>query len=146
AAGNANFFRCQYHGWTYANDGSLVGVPFPDAYGEDFVKEELGLTRVETVGTYRGFVFASLSPDVPPFEEYLGADARAMIDRFCDLSPAGELDVSAGAHKSSFRGNWKFVGMDGYHAPVVHRSMQDVLAVANRREEQAQSRDKKKFN
>src|ERR1700682_1976889 len=26
--GNAATFTCAYHGWTYRNDGSLVGVPF----------------------------------------------------------------------------------------------------------------------
>ena len=31
AAGNAKSFRCQYHGWTYRNDGQLVGVPFPES-------------------------------------------------------------------------------------------------------------------
>ena len=28
-AGNAAFFTCSYHGWTYSNDGRLVGVPAP---------------------------------------------------------------------------------------------------------------------
>ena len=28
-SGNANTFRCAYHGWTYRNSGELLGVPFP---------------------------------------------------------------------------------------------------------------------
>src|SRR2546427_12566009 len=32
-AGNAATFTCAYHGWTYGNDGQLVGVPyFKQAY------------------------------------------------------------------------------------------------------------------
>ena len=32
-AGNAATFTCAYHGWTYGNDGRLVGVPhFNEAY------------------------------------------------------------------------------------------------------------------
>src|SRR5262249_17383193 len=27
-AGNAATFTCAYHGWTYKNDGRLLGVPF----------------------------------------------------------------------------------------------------------------------
>src|SRR5258707_306039 len=37
--GNAEFFRCPYHGWTYNNKGGLVGVPFPTRYGDEFDKE-----------------------------------------------------------------------------------------------------------
>jgi nitrite reductase/ring-hydroxylating ferredoxin subunit len=33
-AGQATFFRCPYHAWTYRNTGELVGVPFHvEAYG-----------------------------------------------------------------------------------------------------------------
>jgi benzoate/toluate 1,2-dioxygenase alpha subunit len=42
AAGNAKSFRCQYHGWTYRNDGQLVGVPYPERQSAD-VRDRLGL-------------------------------------------------------------------------------------------------------
>ncbi len=29
--GSSTFFRCSYHGWTYRNEGQLIGVTYPDA-------------------------------------------------------------------------------------------------------------------
>ncbi len=40
--GNAKNFRCQYHGWTYGNDGKLIAVPMPERFDEG-VTERLDL-------------------------------------------------------------------------------------------------------
>ena len=64
AAGNAKSFRCQYHGWTYRNDGQLVGVPYPGRHSAD-VRERMGLLALPRVESYRGLIFASFSPGVP---------------------------------------------------------------------------------
>src|SRR5712691_3123133 len=120
--GNASFFRCAYHGWTYSNRGALVGVPQPGGYDESFRKEDYGLTRVPRVSDYRGFIFASLSPTGITLDEHLGK-AKSRIDIMVDASPVGEIEVRAGVHKGNFKGNWKFVGMDGYHPHVLHRSV-----------------------
>jgi hypothetical protein len=42
-----------------------------------------------------------------------------------DASPVGDIDVTAGVHRTRYRGNWKFVGMDGYHPHYTHRSVLD---------------------
>ncbi|MQB02023.1 MAG: Rieske 2Fe-2S domain-containing protein, partial [Actinobacteria bacterium] len=34
--GNANFFRCAYHGWTYHNDGRLAGIAERRGYPDGF--------------------------------------------------------------------------------------------------------------
>ena len=42
--GNTVEFTCPYHGWSYATDGALVGVPFAkDAYGEHLDRSRWGL-------------------------------------------------------------------------------------------------------
>src|SRR5881409_2784879 len=42
--GNTVEFQCSYHGWSYATDGALVGVPFAkDAYGEHLDRSRWGL-------------------------------------------------------------------------------------------------------
>jgi len=127
--GNARLFRCAYHGWTYKLDGALAGVPFPEGYDGNFRREEFGLARVPRVAEYRGFLFASLSAVGIPLEEHLGR-AREQIDLFVEMSPAGEIDLTPGAQKYGFAGNWKLQvenGMDGYHPPVVHQSIVEAL-------------------
>ena len=75
ASGTAKQFHCPYHGWAYSNSGDLVAVPYPQGYGPDFSKEAYGLVPLPKVDSYRGFVFASLSPDVPSLSEQLGLTA-----------------------------------------------------------------------
>jgi phenylpropionate dioxygenase-like ring-hydroxylating dioxygenase large terminal subunit len=124
--GNATLFVCPYHGFSYANDGTLKGIPRPDGYGVDFRKEVTGLARPPRVDSYRGFVFASLTAEGIGLDEHLGPACKRMIDLFCDASPEGEIELRAGVHKHVYRGNWKLIGMDGYHAPVVHQSFFEV--------------------
>lgn len=123
--GNASFFRCPYHGWTYSNAGELVGVPYQSRYGADFDRSELGLARVPHLGEYRGFIFVSLAEEAPDLMEYLGR-AAPFLDLFLNASPTDRIELSAGASKSVFRGNWKFVGMDGYHVNFTHKTVLDL--------------------
>jgi phenylpropionate dioxygenase-like ring-hydroxylating dioxygenase large terminal subunit len=74
---------------------------------------------------YRGFVFGSLSPVGVTLDEHLGRAVKDQLDLFVDLSPVGELDVTAGVHKYGYRANWKFQienSMDGYHPNFVHQT------------------------
>jgi phenylpropionate dioxygenase-like ring-hydroxylating dioxygenase large terminal subunit len=123
--GNAMMFRCAYHGWTYRNNGELASVTYQDRYDASFQKETLGLREVPRIGIYRGFVFGSLSAVGITLDEHLGESVKEQLDLFIDLSPQGELDVTAGVHKYGYRANWKFQvenSMDGYHANFVHQS------------------------
>jgi phenylpropionate dioxygenase-like ring-hydroxylating dioxygenase large terminal subunit len=128
-AGNAKSFRCQYHGWTYRNDGRLIGVPHPERQTED-VRERLGLVRLPRVESYRGLVFASFNPDVPDLVDHLGPAARGYVDRFLDHCMGLPLVAHQQAHRIAMRGNWKLQvenGLDGYHAGFTHRSFFDVM-------------------
>jgi phenylpropionate dioxygenase-like ring-hydroxylating dioxygenase large terminal subunit len=105
----AKMFRCAYHGWTYRNNGELASVTYQDRYGESFRKEEFGLREVPRTGTYRGFVFGSLSPVGMTLEQNLGPAVKEQLDLFIDLSPEGELDVTAGVHKYGCERSGAFV-------------------------------------
>lgn len=121
--GNAKRFQCWYHGWTYDSQGALVGVTGQEAYDDDFDPSQHGLTRVPRMASYRGFVFASFSKEIVDLEEYLGATLK-YFDIMVDASPTGELQVKPGVvNRTRYRGNWKQVGMDGYHPHYVHMSV-----------------------
>jgi len=122
--GSARTFACPYHGWTYDLDGALLGVPYPGGYAA-LDRSAHGLTRPPRVSAYRGFVFASLHPDGPTLAEHLGPATR-LIDRSCDLAPAGEIELTAGWVKHRCAANWKMLpenDSDGYHLGFVHAAL-----------------------
>jgi phenylpropionate dioxygenase-like ring-hydroxylating dioxygenase large terminal subunit len=123
--GNANFFRCEYHGWVYGNDGSLAGVSLRRGFGPGEIDDiQGGLDRAPRVATYRGLIFASLSADGPTLEEHLGM-ARKYIDLWADASPTGDVVVGrTGYWKHTYIGNWKLQvegSNEGYHVGYMHR-------------------------
>ena len=64
--GNASHFRCPYHGWTYRNDGRIVGLPFhQEAYGgeDGFASKGQTLLPAPSMDTYNGLIFISMDPD-----------------------------------------------------------------------------------
>src|SRR5882762_206499 len=122
--GSVRAFTCPYHGWTYDLSGELLGAPYPGGYA-GFDKSAHSLTRVPRQASYRGFVFASLSPEGISLAEHLGR-ARELIDRSCDLSPAGEIELTAGWVKHRCAANWKALpenDSDGYHLGFVHKAL-----------------------
>lgn len=51
--GNTPVFTCPYHGWSYATDGRLAGVPFyKDAYHGKLDKSKWGLVEVAQIFNY----------------------------------------------------------------------------------------------
>src|SRR3954468_21501364 len=124
-AGNASHFRCPYHGWTYRNDGSLIGVPVQrDAYGDTLDKASLGLLSIR-VASYDGLIFGTISEETPPLEEWLG-DAGWYLDLWTKRSPAG-LGVVGPPQRWVVDADWKIVSEnftgDSYHTLMTHRSM-----------------------
>ena len=123
AQGNSSSFRCPYHGWTFKNDGELLGYPYNKGYGG---KGQLttGLGKIRTA-SYQGFVFGTFATDGPTLEEHLG-DAARVIDRLVELSPTGQVRLDAGWLRHKTRANWKLLTeneTDGYHPQFVHGSV-----------------------
>jgi phenylpropionate dioxygenase-like ring-hydroxylating dioxygenase large terminal subunit len=122
--GHARTLTCPYHGWTYDLRGDLLGVPYPGGYSS-LDKSAHGLPRAPRVSAYRGFVFASLAADGISLAEHLGPATR-LIDRSCDLSPVGEVELTAGWVRHRCAANWKMLpenDSDGYHLGFVHMAL-----------------------
>ena len=128
--GNASHFRCPYHGWSYRNDGRIVGLPFhKEAYGgeEGFKKQGQTLLPAPSLGIYNGLIFVSLDPDAEPLEDFLG-DFKFYMDYYTKQSSGGiEL---RGPQRWRVKANWKigaenFAG-DMYHTPQTHTSVVEI--------------------
>ena len=114
--GNATRMVCGYHGWTYKNDGSLVGVASPQDFGA-VDKASLCLTRFP-VYEKSGLIWATLDPDstldiadyLCGYDELLGAFGFDGWTLFAQRTLPGP--------------NWKtaYDGyLDFYHLPVLHK-------------------------
>lgn len=128
--GNASHFRCPYHGWSYRNDGRLVGLPFHrDAYGGEagFPRAGQTLLPAPALDTYNGLIFVNLDADAPPLREHLG-DFAFYLDYYTRQSGSGiEL---RGPQRWRIKANWKigaenFAG-DMYHTPHTHASVVEI--------------------
>ncbi|MGW5105993.1 aromatic ring-hydroxylating dioxygenase subunit alpha [Nocardia sp. NPDC004123] len=128
--GNASHFRCPYHGWSYRNDGRLIGLPFhEEAYGGDagFVRTGQRLLPAPKLATYNGLIFISMDPNAPSLEDFLG-DFRFYLDFYTGQSASGAEVL--GPQRWRIKANWKigaenFAG-DMYHTPQTHTSVVEI--------------------
>jgi choline monooxygenase len=114
-AGRCTNLVCQYHGWSYGFDGTLLAArDFGDAAG--FAPDEYGLWPVR-VDEWRGLVFVNLDLYARPLAEDLGA-----LFAECAGLPVDELTYShrvvheVGANWKTYTDNYG----EGYHIPLVH--------------------------
>lgn len=128
--GNASHFRCPYHGWSYRNDGQLVGVPFhQEAYGGEagLCKADLALLQPGKLGVYDGLVFVNMDGNAPDLADYLGG-FRFYLDLYLRQSEAG-AEVF-GPQRWRIDADWKIAAEnfsgDSYHTPHTHRSIVDI--------------------
>lgn len=113
--GNCPRFVCKYHGWTFGQDGRLIGVAESRTFG-DVDKAGLGLRRLpcEEKG---GMIFVCLTPNAP-------MDLDRYFRGFLDDYDALEFGKWAYLGSRVIEGaNWKiaFDGyLEGYHFASLH--------------------------
>jgi len=120
--GRAKSFICSYHGWNYALDGRLIGVPGQKTfYHDDLDRSRLGLAKAR-VESHLGFYFATLALDAPSLHDFLGETGRTGLAMVC---AHGDVEVVEGIQKNVISCNWKIAVdnlFDWYHVPYSHAS------------------------
>jgi p-cumate 2,3-dioxygenase subunit alpha len=127
--GNAMSFRCFYHGWTFALDGTLRSQPGETSYAEDFKERSTSsMQHVPRFESYRDFNFICFDRNAESLAAYLGP-AREYLDIICDQAEEG-MAIVGGSQEYSIRANWKLLtenSIDGYHAVTTHATYLDYL-------------------
>lgn len=134
-AGNASHFRCPYHGWTFDNEGDLVGVPNEETcYGEEGLERDEWSLSSPRVDSYKGMIFGCLDPDAESLDEYLG-DFKWYMDYY--IGRDEEMEIVGTPQRWIVDADWKlgadnFIG-DDYHTHTTHQSTVelDILSFDN---------------
>ena len=124
--GNAgDTFTCSYHSWKFNFDGTIHSIPAGEGY--DNTRFKIGeacsnMKPAARVESYRGFVFAALSADVPDLVSHLG-EAKLAFDDMCDRAPEGEVEVVPNCFRVIQKSNWKIFmenQLDAVHPSFTH--------------------------
>ena len=108
--------QCRYHGWTYRNDGRLIGIPSPENF-PGVERAQFGLLEVQCE-VYRGLVFVRIAGDGPGVADRL-AEADAWIESY---RPEDYVLLSEPILET-WKANWKIAWdnyLENYHIPIGH--------------------------
>ncbi len=112
--GVAKYLSCPFHGWTYADDGSLRAAP----KAADLIAPmnlKLPEYRIEC---WLGFVFVNLDEAAEPIGPRLAA-VESMLAPY----ELHSFEYSTRGSTPAVAANWKLmleVGLESYHFPFVH--------------------------
>ena len=113
--GNCARFTCKYHGWTYGQDGKLIGIAEASKFGE-VDKAEMGLRELPCEER-AGMIFVCLTPNAPiDLDDYFRgflADFEALD--FAEWSWLGSRTIEGANWKIAFDGY-----LEGYHFGQLH--------------------------
>jgi len=125
-SGSGAEFRCGFHGWTYATDGSIKTIPcrwdFPTV-----TDDAAHLTEV-SAGRWGGYIFVREARDGPTLEEFL-----APLPEFFRRWPHDDCHTVVYVAKV-IPANWKATAeafMETYHAPQTHPQLMGFVGDVN---------------
>jgi len=130
ALGNGckSVLRCQYHGWTYALDGRLIGTP--DVEGVEFFdRSTMGMVPLR-VDTWEQFIFVNFDPSALPLSDFLGQiPQQAAGFEFAGLQFAERRDYVIDCNWKVYVDNY----LEGYHIPIAHPGLMKEIDYAHYR-------------
>jgi anthranilate 1,2-dioxygenase large subunit/terephthalate 1,2-dioxygenase oxygenase component alpha subunit len=118
-----NNFKCVYHAWSYDLAGNLRGIAFEKGINgigglpKDFCRDDHSPRKLRTT-TLAGLVFATMSPNTVPIEEYIGSEVLGRLKRVLNR-PIRVM----GRFTQPLPNNWKLYVenvKDTYHASILH--------------------------
>lgn len=125
--GNCKAFACQYHGWTYANDGQLMGIAEGSTFG-NVDRSTLHMTELPC-DEAAGMIFVILTPDLP-------INAVEWLDGMYEDFAALKLETWYFHKARAMDGaNWKVAYdgyLEGYHFQAAHTNTVATRTPSNR--------------
>lgn len=114
-SGRATRFTCGYHGWTFRNDGALLGIASPADFGA-VDKASLCLKRFPVLER-AGLIWVTLDPASKlPIENWLcGYDRLLEAFGFASWMLFDKRELAGPNWKTAYDGY-----LDFYHLPVLH--------------------------
>jgi choline monooxygenase len=113
--GHRKLFRCNYHGWTYRLDGTLLVTPEFDGV-EDFDPGQFGLAPVR-LEEWFNLIFVNLDPEARPLAESLGGlPNQAERFNFESMQFSERRTYEMHCNWKTYIDNY----LEGYHVPSVH--------------------------
>ncbi|MCA9727344.1 MAG: aromatic ring-hydroxylating dioxygenase subunit alpha [Candidatus Eisenbacteria bacterium] len=120
--GKVSALRCHYHGWTYALDGRLRGVP-EMAEVQSFRREDFGLVPL-TLVEWEGLLFVCLDDaESNPADLWGDIPGRIAPQSLARSSFVRRVRYEIGCNWKVYVDNF----LEGYHLPIVHPELCKLL-------------------
>jgi choline monooxygenase len=116
--GSRKVFRCLYHGWTYALDGSLLHSTEMEGV-EGFRHDDFGLAPVRCEEWFN-LVFVNLDPEAAPLLDTLGKlPEQAGRFEFASMKLFERRTYEMKCNWKTYIDNY----LEGFHLPTVHPNL-----------------------
>jgi choline monooxygenase len=126
--GTVKTFRCPYHGWMYALDGTLRATPAFSAT-LNFDKADFPLMSVK-LEVWDGFILVNLDDDAPPFADRVSDATRWGAERYRmgEMVTTHRWEYQVGCNWKAYVENYT----ESYHIPWVHPETFELLTPLKR--------------
>ena len=128
ARGEGNRFSCIFHGWSYANDGNLLGVKRADSFGAPD-KNCLGLVELPSAEKYGLLVVQAKDGTSIDVDALLGAELAGQLDDWnlgaCTYMSEQRIEMPL---------NWKLANDtygENYHFENLHATTVNKIFIGN---------------